>query len=175
MTCRDPECGSPVKARELCGRHYQSYRRSGELAKLTTVDRFWAQVDKSSGACWVWTGPRNGKYGRLGSDNRHLYAHRYSYELAVGEIPDQMTIDHLCRNTLCVRPDHLEVVTLAENIRRAVRVRPRKPPKTVCPHGHSKELSAGGRWWCRECNRVRSRDRQRVRRGWTSPSFGEAA
>jgi hypothetical protein len=45
-------------------------------------------------------------------------AHRVAYRLTVGEIPDGLTVDHLCRNRMCVNPDHMELVTLAENGRR---------------------------------------------------------
>lgn len=53
--------------------------------------------------------------------------------MLVGPIPVGMTIDHLCKNTLCVNPEHLEVVTMGENIRRAERWELRK---THCPQGH---------------------------------------
>lgn len=48
-----------------------------------------------------------------------LPAHRLVYEYEVGPIPDGLTIDHLCRNTICVNPSHMEPVTNAENARRA--------------------------------------------------------
>ncbi|MFF4531456.1 HNH endonuclease signature motif containing protein [Streptomyces sp. NPDC001407] len=51
------------------------------------------------------------------------YAHRTAYSLMVGEVPDGLQIDHLCRNALCVNPAHLEPVTPSENIRRAVAAR----------------------------------------------------
>lgn len=53
-------------------------------------------------------------YGRRGP---HL-AHRWSYETHVGPIPAGLELDHLCRNTTCINPDHLEPVTRAENNRR---------------------------------------------------------
>lgn len=79
--------------------------------------------------CWVWTGPtsrgRNGRgkpYGKSSfGDGKHQYAHRAYYERHTGPIPEGMHIDHLCRETLCVNPDHLEAVTVTENNRRAAK------------------------------------------------------
>lgn len=79
-------------------------------------------VDKS-GECWVWTAAPNNRsdgtgYGRFTvshKPNRRMLAHRYAYEELVGPIPEGLELDHLCRNTACVRPDHLEPVTMSEN------------------------------------------------------------
>lgn len=84
------------------------------------AERFWARVD-CSGSCWLWIGPfyRNG-YGifRLNDPRRTVLAHRLAYELAVGPIPEEMVIDHLCRNKACVRPAHLDPVPQGVNVRR---------------------------------------------------------
>lgn len=60
--------------------------------------------------CWEWTGKAASGYG----------AHRRVYEWLRGPVPEGLELDHLCRNKLCVRPDHLEPVTRAENMRRRV-------------------------------------------------------
>jgi hypothetical protein len=88
-------------------------------------------------------------------------AHRVSYELAYGSIPDGMEIDHLCRNPSCVAPLHLEAVTHAENARRGkagVAVAAISRSKTHCPKGH--EYTEGntyryprGNRACRTCRR----------------------
>ena len=57
-------------------------------------------------------------------------AHRVSYYLLVGNIPEGLELDHLCRNTSCVNPAHLEAVTRNENMLRA------KLSRTRCPQGH---------------------------------------
>lgn len=71
--------------------------------------------------CWIWTGfvGRDG-YGLVwGEDQRHyVRPHRVMYERFVGPIPDELVLDHLCREPLCVNPLHLEAVTIAENNRR---------------------------------------------------------
>lgn len=72
--------------------------------------------------CWVWQGakrPSNGGlYGTMWYDNRLQPAHRYYYELAYGKVEQGMQLDHLCRVTLCCRADHLEPVTVEDNLRR---------------------------------------------------------
>jgi HNH endonuclease len=71
------------------------------------------RIDEETG-CWVWLLCRQGKYG----SERSGLAHRNYYKKHKGPIPDGMQVDHLCRNTLCVNPDHLEAVPQAVNIRR---------------------------------------------------------
>lgn len=88
------------------------------------------------GPCELWTGgiKANG-YGQKGikRDGRWTgtQAHRWVYEQAHGPLPAGVEVDHLCRNRACVRLDHLEAVTLAENRRR------RNARKTHCIHGHA--------------------------------------
>lgn len=69
--------------------------------------------------CWIWQGARDGQgYGHVGRGGRWVRAHRRWYEDHVGPIPEGHDLDHLCRVKLCVRPDHMEPVTHAENVRR---------------------------------------------------------
>lgn len=73
------------------------------------------------GGCWRWVGGTRIRGGyvqvRHGSGPKQL-AHRLVYSHAVAPIPEGMQLDHLCRVTDCCRPDHLEVVTVTENLRR---------------------------------------------------------
>lgn len=143
------------------------------------AERFWIKVGRcSADECWPWLGARQpngyGKMGSGGSHGRTLLAHRVSYELNVGPIPDGLTIDHLCRNPACVNPAHMEVVTGAENILRGESAAARNSRKTHCPAGHPYDeentllhrLRTGkyGRE-CRECNKLRCRDRYQKRKG----------
>jgi hypothetical protein len=71
-------------------------------------------VDENTG-CWNW---QLGKTGRGYGSLNNVMAHRLYYRKHKGPIPEGLTIDHLCRNKVCVNPDHLEPVTLQENLRR---------------------------------------------------------
>jgi hypothetical protein len=82
------------------------------------VERFWAKVDKTDD-CWIWTGyvDRWTGYGQIGVGGRQNkdWTHRVAYRLMNGPIPDGMTIDHRCRNRVCVNPAHLRAVTMKQN------------------------------------------------------------
>ena len=85
------------------------------------ADRFWARVQIGApDECWEWMGSHTtAGYGNLRvAPNKTDYAHRVSYRLTHGEIPNGLDIDHLCRNRTCVNPGHLEAVTRLINVRR---------------------------------------------------------
>ena len=84
----------------------------------TPEQRFWKLVNKgNSHGCWIWKGCKE-KYGhgrfKL-STNKCIYAHRYSYELKNGSIPNGYCICHTCDNPLCVNPNHLWIGTRGQN------------------------------------------------------------
>lgn len=105
--------------------------------KLTQRDvaRFWIKVDKKTfNECWIWQSHTSSppdrpesKYGRFKFHGKDWYAHRLLAEILWGEVPVGYNIDHTCKNKLCVNPNHLEIVTVAENNRRA-RHKPRITP-----------------------------------------------
>jgi hypothetical protein len=91
-------------------------------------------------------------------------AHRFAYELFVDEIPDGLTLDHLCRNPRCVNPGHLEPVTQRENTLRGISPVAVNAAKTHCKHGHLLDeantyMTNAGSRQCRTCNRLRMRRR----------------
>lgn len=85
-----------------------------------TRNKFVAQiVGDAVNGCWVWAGRINGKgYPLINVGNHEWLAHRYSYGSFIGGHEPGLTLDHVCRNPLCVRPDHLMPMTLLSNTRK---------------------------------------------------------
>ena len=99
--------------------------------------RFWESVEPT-GFCWLWTSycMKNG-YGQTSKGaGKKVYPHRVAYELLVGQIPEGLVLDHLCRVRNCVNPDHLEPVTSAENTRRGKEFYRKYSRPTHCRNGH---------------------------------------
>lgn len=82
------------------------------------VTRFWAKVNqKDTVQCWLWTGNTVRGYGQIAvSHNQPAYAHRVSWVLAHGSIPDNLSVLHRCDVPLCVNPFHLFLGTQSDNL-----------------------------------------------------------
>lgn len=108
--------------------------------------------------CWLCIIDNNQHgYARVIVDGRKIGAHRLSYETSVGAIPTGHEIDHLCRVTCCVNPDHLEPVPQYENKRRAGQAR-QQENGFRCRNGHPISHSnsyfyPSGKRRCRSCAR----------------------
>lgn len=122
MTCVFEGCDRLAKTRGYCGGHYNQLWKGQELRPLIRYyykdpeRRFWDHVEKTE-ACWTWTGSlRPDGRGYLKKGARNVLAHRFAYELLVGPIPAGKQVDHHCRNTCCVNPEHLRIVTNKQNM-----------------------------------------------------------
>lgn len=128
-----------------------------------TLPRRWLIKLSVGDGCWEWQGVIvRGGYGAIDDGKGvKLFAHRVAYELLVGPIPAGLQLDHLCRNTRCVRPDHLEAVTPRENYLRGVGFVAQNARKTHCPQRHEYDEANTyvyrGMRYCRECQRERKR------------------
>jgi hypothetical protein len=92
-----------------------------------------------SSECWVYGGYKAPSgYGQIwvSDEKRPLMAHRLVYEALVGDIPEGLQLDHLCRNRSCVNPEHLEPVTMKINILRGEGLAAQNARKTACKLGH---------------------------------------
>ena len=133
-TCSFEGCEKKLCAKGLCNSHWAQQTRHGVLTPITTHEtpekRFNRNVRKDEDTgCWNWHGAGSGKmydresgtggYGQLRIGGQSWMAHRWAYEQKhkVTLTPED-TLDHLCRNTRCVNPDHLERVSLTENVKR---------------------------------------------------------
>lgn len=147
-TCSVVDCPGSVVARGWCWKHYQRHRRHGttsdNVGHLPMPERFWAFVpDRPEGECWEWVGCKSQHgYGRFRtSEGKYTSAHRVAWDLLGNPLPDwdqtlpagdRLTLDHTCHNRGCVNPDHLEVVTFRENLKR--RRRAGRYPATKLEH-----------------------------------------
>jgi len=115
------------------------------------------KIDPLEG-CWLWQATINARgYGHICINYKQLKAHRVSYEHWKGEIPSNLQVDHLCKNTSCVNPLHLEIVTQKENMVRST-IWNKMRNKTHCPSGHqykgeNLKISKRGYRICKKCEK----------------------
>lgn len=138
------------------------------MQKRSVEDRFWSKVEKTDG-CWVWRGTltKTG-HGHFWLEGRMVRAHRLSYTMLVGEIPNGLSLDHLCRDKLCVNPAHLEAVPQIENVLRGAGPTAENAKKEVCKNGHPlsgrnlklKPQNGRPHRYCRECLNATNRMRR---------------
>lgn len=153
----------------------------------TFEERFWSRVRKGAeDECWEWTGPRiPTQYGTIMVNGRVERAHRASWFLAHGPVPDGMWVLHSCDNRGCVNPIHLFLGTRQDNVDDMVRKgRGRYPGRalTHCKHGHEftventyqEAYAHGHRRKCRACHRNRARVASQKNRGQSLARFAAA-
>lgn len=179
MFCRANDCDRDVFARELCSKHWKRWRKGKDINEKswhdkTTEELFWEKVNKlTEDECWNWTGSTGGTgdlvYGRAWDGEKLVGAHRYSYELQNGLIPEGgdvrgMCVCHTCDNPLCVNPAHLFLGTHLDNMHDKVKKGRGTGSITHCKRGHEFTIEntytcKSGFRHCRICQKLRERKR----------------
>lgn len=171
-------CDRRHYSKGYCQAHHQRWKNWGDPQVTyghhpSAEQRFWSKVNKrgsmppqsvAPGLCWEWTAAKTtGGYGQFWVNPHKVVSHRFAYEQLVGEIPEGLQLDHLCRNRACVNPRHLEPVTQQVNIFRGFSIATSNRLKTHCPQGHPYSAENtyihpknNGRI-CRACARQRGR------------------
>ncbi len=174
---------------EGCRRRDERRPHESSLVKGTNVPRWntttlkerlmsHVRINPDTG-CWEWTASKQsygyGQFRKL-VDGKWVIrrAHRVSYELFRGPIPDGLVLDHLCRVPGCINPEHLEPVTHKTNINRGD-----KGPKLQCIRGHMMTPDniarrPDGRARCKTCHRDEVRESHRKSRQHHQGAPGDA-
>jgi len=141
--------------------------------EMTLEERFWSKVNKEGpipdcspglGPCWIWMGvKRPNGYGTFHVNRRRVGAHRFSWELTNGKIPDGLELDHLCRIRWCVNPKHLEPVTRRVNFLRGESKWARTHITGICQRGHKAlRVTPAGTQACIECIHMKNARRKKL-------------
>lgn len=113
--------------------------------------------------CWPWSGSlTTAGYGQISINKRLRPTHRVAFELVNGKVPDGLVLDHLCRNTVCCNPSHLEAVTQRVNILRGEGLGARYAARQTCDQGHPLELDRTRGRRCRICRSAADRAQRRA-------------
>jgi len=173
--CTFDGCDKTQKSKGLCAAHYWQLSKKKTLSPLYSTQRMPGtppQIDYREvpclvpgliGPCHEWIRGKDNGYGIVGINGKKIYVHRYVWELANGQIPDGLVVDHQCRNKTCCNVDHLRVVTHKVNSTENVvdmnwQI---QKSKTHCKYGHefTKEntyiRNKKGNRTCRSCLKQR--------------------
>ena len=135
----------------------------------TIAEQRLARYAKQEGDCIVWTRcciPSG--YGSITINYKRRSTHVVAWEIRYGPIPRGLQVDHLCRNRKCINTNHMELVTLKENVLRGVGITAVNARKTHCAHGHefsfmNTSVDRHGYRHCRTCmNDWKRRNRRKV-------------
>lgn len=122
-------------------------------SRKRTFEHFFER--QQNDGCWLWIGAKqstkNLVYGVYRESGKLRRAHLVYWERIKGKVPEGLELDHLCRNTLCVRPEHLEPVTHKVNVFRGVSPGALNAKKTHAPCGHPYSGQDGERRYCKPC------------------------
>jgi len=126
LPCMFDGCVNNQQAKGLCGAHWRQQNKGQNLETLrnqvSVIDRVMKNVNiDTESKCWNWTGRISGRkhgYPQISVGGKQTMVHRITYEELVRPLVPGETIDHLCRNPHCINPEHLEPISLRENVKR---------------------------------------------------------
>lgn len=138
---------------------------------IPAKEKILKNIRLNENGCWLWVGKLNKNgYSTLSHMDQTVSGHRLSFETFRYKIPKNKVIDHICRVTACVNPEHLDAVSIKDNNRRAKNL---NREKTHCKRGHEYtnentyvEHNNKGHTsrQCRKCNALNARRRREVER-----------
>ena len=121
--CIIPGCKSPFYGDSLCRKHFARKKRGNNPYEKSMVEKTLSErieekiIRIPESGCWIWIASLNNKgYGQISGK----YAHRVSYELVHGPIPDGALVLHSCDVSCCVNPNHLRLGSQKENMNDAI-------------------------------------------------------
>lgn len=119
--CKIDGCKTKVKSKGFCIKHYTRFIRFGCADSVSVIIgndklRLESSCKVNESGCWEWVKHKKNGYGITVLQGKHEQAHRASWKVFIGEIPDGMQINHRCHNRSCINPDHLYVGTQKQNM-----------------------------------------------------------
>jgi hypothetical protein len=135
---------------------------STELRRRVT-DRSTIEDRGFTSPCWISNrAAHSNGYTKIAYQGQTWLTHRFAYTVFIGDIPEGLQIDHLCRVRQCCNPAHLEPVTCRENLLRGDTLTAHEAQQHTCVNGHrfdeaNTRITSKGQRACRACDATRSR------------------